>query len=145
MGPAVVLFTTWLLGRLAGALGLDVLDGWQPSLRVAVAAMFVLTGLAHFGSRRREMIEMVPAGLPRPALLVTATGVLELLGALGLLVPATASVAGWCLAVLVVAMFPANVHAARRGLNLGGKPVTPLPLRCVLQLVFVAAFVAAAA
>ena len=43
------------------------------------------------------------------------------------------------------AMFPANVHAARHGLNLGGKPVTPLPLRCVLQLVFVAACVAAAA
>jgi uncharacterized membrane protein len=30
---------------------------------------------------------MVPPGLPEPALLVTATGVLELAGAAGLLVP----------------------------------------------------------
>jgi hypothetical protein len=41
-------------------------------------------------------------------------------------------------------MFPANVHAARRGLTLDGRPVTPLPARTALQVLFVAAAVAAA-
>ena len=44
--------------------------------------MFLLTGIAHFGSRRAGFVEMVPPRLPRPALLVTVTGVLELAGAL---------------------------------------------------------------
>jgi hypothetical protein len=41
----------------------------------------------------------------------------------------------------MLALFPANVSAARRGLKLGGRPVTPLPLRTLLQVVFVAAAV----
>ncbi|GIH48433.1 hypothetical protein [Microbispora rosea] len=43
-----------------------------------------------------------------------------------------------------VAMFSANVLAARRGLTLAGKPVTPLLARTALQVLFVAAAVAAA-
>jgi hypothetical protein len=40
-------------------------------------------------------------------------------------------------------MFPANVHAARAKLSLDGRPVTPLPQRTVLQVVFLAAVLAA--
>jgi uncharacterized membrane protein len=50
------------------------------------------------------------------------TGVLEFLGAVGLLVAKLRSVAGICLIVLLVAMFPANVRAARERLPLRGKP-----------------------
>ena len=80
---------------------------------------------------------MVPSVFPRPDLLVTATGVLEVLGAIGLLVPATKSLAGIGLILLLVAMFPANVAAAREQVPLRGKPPTPLPLRLFLQLVFI--------
>ncbi len=69
---------------------------------------------------------MVPPRLPRPDLLVTVTGVLELVGAVGLLVPATARLAAAGLGLLMLAMFPANVSAARRRLTLAGRPVTPL-------------------
>ena len=48
------------------------------------------------------------------------------------------------LALLLVALFPANVHAARAGLTLGGKPVTPIGLRAVLQIVFLTATLAVA-
>lgn len=44
----------------------------------------------------------------------------------------------------MLAMFPANVHAARTDGTLAGKPVTPLPQRTALQVLFVAAAVAAA-
>ncbi|WP_309232399.1 DoxX family protein [Micromonospora tarensis] len=114
-------------------------DAWHPALRVGLAVMFTLTAVAHFaGHRRADLIAMVPPRLPRPDLLVTLTAVLESAGAIGLLVPATARVAAAGLALLMLAMFPANVSAARRRLTLAGRPVTPLGQRTALQLVFVA-------
>jgi uncharacterized membrane protein len=47
------------------------------------------------------------------------------------------------LAALLLAVFPANVHAAREALTIGGAPATPLVARTVLQIVFLAAVIAA--
>jgi hypothetical protein len=41
-------------------------------------------------------------------------------------------------------MFPANVRAARHDLTLGGKTATTLPLRTLLQVIFIAALLVAA-
>ncbi|MGA4725964.1 DoxX family protein [Micromonospora taraxaci] len=143
MAPLIALLVGSALARVAGLAGISALDGWHPALRVGLALMFTLTAVAHFvGRRRADLIAMVPPRLPRPDLLVTATGVLELIGAIGLLVPATARIAAAGLALLMLAMFPANVSAARRRLTLAGRPVTPLAQRTALQLVFVAAAVA---
>ncbi|GAA3336097.1 DoxX family protein [Amorphoplanes nipponensis] len=140
MAPLVTLLAGTVLARLLGLLGVDALDGWLPALRVGLALMFLLTGLAHFGlGRRADLVAMVPPRLPRPELLVTLTGGLELAGAAGLLLPPTYRLAAGCLALLMLAMFPANVYAARHHVDLGGKPATPLPLRTALQVVFVAA------
>ena len=140
MAPLVALLAGTVLARLLGTLGADPLDGWLPALRVGLALMFVLTGLAHFGlGRRASLVAMVPPRLPRPELLVTVTGVLELAGAAGLLLPPTYRLAAVCLALLMLAMFPANVYAARHQVDLAGKPATPLPLRTALQVLFVAA------
>jgi uncharacterized membrane protein len=138
MAPLIALVVGTALSRLAGLAGVTTLDGWHPALRVGLALMFVLTGVAHFaGTRRADLIAMVPPALPRPDLLVTLTGVLEIVGALGLLVPGTARWAAAGLALLMLAMFPANVSAARRKLTLAGRPVTPLGRRTALQIVFV--------
>ena len=146
MAPLLTLVAGNALARLLGLLGVEALDGWWPALRVGLALMFLLTGAAHFGlGRRAALVAMVPPRLPRPDLLVTVTGVLELAGALGLLLPVTARLAAGCLAMLMVAMFPANYSAARRHLKLNGRPVTPLPARTLMQLTFVAAAVAVAA
>jgi uncharacterized membrane protein len=76
--------------------------------------MFFMTGTAHFApGMRRDMIAIVPPRLLAPALLVTVTGVLELLGAVGLLYPPTRVAAAGCLFLLMLAMFPANIYAAR--------------------------------
>jgi len=140
MAPLVTLLAGTVLARLLGLLGVDFLDGWPPALRVGLALMFVLTGLAHFGlGRRASLVAMVPPRLPRPELLVTVTGALELAGAAGLLLPATYRLAAACLALLMLAMFPANVYAARHQVDLAGKPATPLPLRTGLQVLYVAA------
>jgi uncharacterized membrane protein len=145
MAPLVFLVIGFVLARVAGLAGVDALDGWQPALRVGLAVMFVVTGLAHFAPRMRAgMIAMVPPRLPRPGVLVTVTGVLELAGAVGLLIPATARLAAGALALLMIAMFPANVSAARRKLSLGGRPVEPLGRRTVLQVLWVGLAVAVA-
>ncbi|WP_433370615.1 DoxX family protein [Actinoplanes sp. CA-142083] len=143
MAPLIALIAGTALARLVGMAGIDALDGWWPALRVGLALMFVLTGLAHFGlGRRQDLIAMVPPRLPRPDLLVTLTGVLELAGALGLLIPATARLAAAGLALLMILMFPANVSAARRKVQLGGRPATPLAVRTPMQLLFIGAAVA---
>ncbi|MGW0484786.1 DoxX family protein [Nonomuraea sp. NPDC003214] len=145
MVPFIALTGGFVVLRLLGVAGVDALDAWQPALRGALALMLAFTGVPHFlPSWRRDFAAMVPPVFPRPALLVTLTGVLELAGAAGLLIPRLAPYAGACLALLMIAMFPANVSAARRGLTLGGKPVTPLPARTALQVLFVAAAIASA-
>jgi uncharacterized membrane protein len=143
MAPLIVLATSFGLLRLAGLAGIGALDETSLPLRIAVALMFLLTASAHWGSKRADLVRMVPAWVPRPELAVTLTGVLEVVGAVGVLVPATAPYAAVGLAMLLVAMFPANVHAARAKLSIGGRPVTPLGPRSVMQVVFLAAVVGA--
>ena len=86
---------------------------------------------------------MVPRVFPRPDLMVSATGVFEILGGLGLVIPAVAPVAAACLVMLLIGLFPANVRAAREHLTIGGRPATALPLRALLQLVFIVAVLVA--
>jgi uncharacterized membrane protein len=136
MEPLIALVVGVVSARLVGLAGLDALDGWDPALRVGVALMFLLTTYAHFGPPlRAQLVEMVPPSLPRRATLVTVTGVLELAGAVGVLIPATAPWAAAGLVLLMVAMFPANVSAARRELGRGHA----LGPRTALQVVFIAA------
>ncbi|MET8863806.1 DoxX family protein [Nonomuraea sp. NPDC004580] len=146
MVPFIALTGGFVVLRLIGLAGVDILDGWQPALRGALALMFAFTGVPHFlPSWRRDFVAMIPPAIPHKELMVTLTGVLELAGAAGLLYPPLAPYAAIGLALLMLAMFPANVSAARRGLTLAGKPVTPLPTRTALQVLFIAAAVAAAA
>jgi uncharacterized membrane protein len=103
--------------------------------------MFVMTGVAHFvNPLRRDMIEIVPPGLPAAALLVTITGVLELVGAVGLLFPLTRAAAAACLFVLMLAMFPANIYASRMP-NPPKSMTSRLDVRTAEELVYLAAAV----
>jgi uncharacterized membrane protein len=114
MAVIVTLVLGTLAARLIGWLGVDYVDSWPQAVAVGLAAMFVMTGVAHFvPAMRRDMIAIVPPRLPAAGLLVTITGVLELLGAAGLLYPPTRVAAAVCLFVLMLVMFPANVYAAR--------------------------------
>ena len=140
MAPLFVLVVVSGLARLLGALGFTPLDSTRPALSVGLAAMFCLTASAHFTQpRRSSLIAMVPLALPRAHLLVTLTGVAEVAGAVGLLVPPTNRAAAGCLGLLLIALFPANVHAARAGVPLAGRPPTPLALRTLMQLIFLTA------
>ena len=69
---------------------------------------------------------------------MTLTGLFELIGAVGLLLPWAAPAAAYGLMLLLVAMFPANVHAACAGLQIGGRRASPLGWRLPLQIVWIA-------
>lgn len=132
---------------IAGQCGASFFASWPVGLRYALAGMFLLTASAHWGKRRPDLLRMVPPALGNAGAWVTVTGVLELAGALGLLIPSTARFAAVALSLLLLAMFPANVHAARIGGTLDGKPVMGVFPRSLLQLLFLgcAAAVALAA
>jgi uncharacterized membrane protein len=134
----IVLLVSWLLLRWAGALGVHPLASWHDSARYALAIMFLFTASAHFNKMRHDLARMIPSFFPKPLALVYLTGVLELLGAGGLLLTRFHSLAGICLILLLIVLFIANANAAQKHLTLRGKPVTPLWLRLPMQLFFIA-------
>lgn len=144
MAPLITLLTGSLAARAVGWFGVDYVGTWARALAVGLAAMFLLTGVAHFTPPlRRQLIAIVPPALPAPGVLVSATGVLELLGAAGLLLPATRSAAALCLLVLMLVMFPANIYAARMP-EPPEAMTTRLPLRTAEEVLYLAAAVAVA-
>jgi uncharacterized membrane protein len=143
MAPFIALMSSFLLFWGIGSLGWSYFDDWHTALQGAVAVMFLLTASAHWGKRRPDLIRMVPPAFPKPAAIVTITGYLEIAGAIGILIPVVSLAASIGLLLLLLAMFPANVFAARKKLTIGGKPVPQLAVRIVLQLVFIAAVVLA--
>jgi uncharacterized membrane protein len=137
----MVMVVAWIVFRILGfAGGVAVVDSWTQALRFALATMFVFTAASHFVPRtRNDLVRMVPPGLPVPGLLVAGTGVLELAGAIGLLLSGVVRIAAYGLIALLVAMFPANVHAARVQLAVAGRPAMPLVRRLLLQCFWIGA------
>ena len=143
MLPFIVLVIATMLLKAIGAAGVPLFSNWTWCLRGGLAVMFLLTASAHWGKQRADLVAMVARVFPRPDLMVSATGEFEIFGAVGLLIPAMAPVAATCLAMLLIALFPANIRAAREHLTIGGRPVTAWPLRTLLQLVLLAAVLVA--
>jgi uncharacterized membrane protein len=144
VAPLIVLAVSISVFWIAGRAGVTVFQDLGFVFRAALAVMFFLTASAHWGRRRPDLIRMVPPVFPRPDLLVTITGVLEILGAIGLLLPSTSRASSICLILLLAAVFPANVRAARQNLTIAGKHLPSLPVRSIIQLVFIATLIAAA-
>jgi uncharacterized membrane protein len=116
-------------------------------LRWLLAVGFVLAGLNHFRDPAFYLAIMPPA-LPWHRFLVDASGVLEVLGGLGVLLPATRRLAGWGLIALLIAVFPANLYSAESHAaipTLRAVPPVLLWVRLPFQAVFIAwAYYAAA-
>ena len=85
-------------------------------------------------------IAIMPPYLPWHLELVLISGVFEVLGGLGLLIPRTRRAAGWGVLALLIAVYPANIHMLVNEVYLPGMPesLTILWLRMPLQFVFAA-------
>ena len=104
-------------------------------LRWLLGLCFVAAGMNHFIAPR-FYLPIMPPFLPWPLALIYISGVAEILGGLGVLVPPARKLAGWGLIALLLAVFPANLYAAFHGA--GSIPPWILWARLPFQLVFIA-------
>lgn len=103
-------------------------------LRVVVALPLIISSMGHF-TRTAVLSGIVPPVFPHPDFWVAFTGILELFGAIGLLVPRTGKRATICVALLMIAIFPANVYAAHQ--TVGGLHMPGVLVRLVMQVVYI--------
>jgi uncharacterized membrane protein len=107
---------------------------WQRVALWFVFCWFLLGGIAHFAFTDLEA-RIVPPQVPDAQDVVLIVGFLELLGALGLLMPWTRRAAGWGLFLLTLAVTPANVYMLHIRDQFPNIPVWLLWLRLPLQAV----------
>lgn len=86
--------------------------------RVVLGVLFVLAGLLHFVVPEYYQAIMPPY-IPTPATLVAVSGLAEMAGGVGLLLPRWRQAAGIGLVVLLLAVLPANVEMLRQGRERG--------------------------
>ncbi len=137
MAPLFILVISFLVLRAIGMLGVRRLSSWKEAGLLAVVIMFLFTGSTHFTPMKHDYAAMLPGFVPMKVSIIHLTGALQILGAVGLLIPRTRRLAGISLALLLVAMFPGNVYAALNDVPFRGEPPTPLWLRTPIQLFFI--------
>lgn len=110
----------------------------QRTVTVGVATIFAIAGIAHF-LVPAPLTRMIPPYLPAHFALVLVSGLFEIAGGIGLLVPRLRRTAAWGLSALLVAILPANVymaiHPAEAGF--GAFPSLLLWIRILLLPVFI--------
>lgn len=95
----------------------------KDTLRGILAISMVVAGILHF-IQPEPFIRIVPDFLPAPAVLVYASGVIEILLGIGLLVSSVRRYAAWGLVILFIAVYPANLNMAINGIQIEGIPNT---------------------
>jgi uncharacterized membrane protein len=137
MASFFVLVISFLILRGVGWLGVKRLSSWRHAGRGALVIMLLFTGVSHFTSMKYDFAAMIPAPLPNDLWVIYLTRALEIAGAIGLLIPRTRKLAGVCLAVYLVAVFPANVYAALNEVPLRGEAPAPFWVRTLMQLLYI--------
>ena len=106
-------------------------------LRFGLAIAMITVGVLHF-AKPDGFVKIVPH--PLPALFaVYASGVFEMAGGIGLLIPRTRRAASIGLVMLYLAVLPANINMAVNHLSLGDTPIPDWALwvRLPFQAVFI--------
>ncbi len=108
-------------------------------LRWVLAVAMIAVGVLHFVNPT-PFIRIVPPPLPAAAM-VYLSGVFEIAGGVGILIPRVRRLSGIGLIALYVAVFPANIYMALNGIQLD--PANPAPtwaawVRLPFQVLFIA-------
>ncbi len=92
-------------------------------LFVAVTALlFAAAGTLHF-INTDLYLKIMPPYIPWHLAMVYLSGVAEIAGGLGLLVPSLRKPAAWGLVALLVAVFPANIYMAMDQIQVTSRPI----------------------
>lgn len=141
MKPFYVLITVFIISlfatRFATGDYLHFLSG-----KIAMAAMLIFTAVGHFAFTK-GMAMMVPDVIPFKKGVVYITGLLEIIFAVGLLIPQYVEVTSWALIVFLIVMVPGNIKAAMRHIDYqkatyNGPGPKYLWVRIPLQVLFIA-------
>jgi uncharacterized membrane protein len=91
--------------------------------RVLLALVFLAAGTLHL-FHPEFFMPIMPPWIPGPMACVIISGIAELAGGIGLLVPMREiqRAAGWGLLALLVAVFPANIYMATAHIRVNGFP-----------------------
>lgn len=122
---------------------LTVLGRWNATFRVpaptrakvGLSLFFLFTAIGHF-IRTEEMAAMLPASAPYRVELIYITGILELLGAIGVWIPRLSKLTGFLLILMLIGILPANIYSAVNRVDFGGHGAGPayLLVRIPFQL-----------
>jgi uncharacterized membrane protein len=106
--------------------------------RLLLGVFFVTAGIFHF-IHTSFYLKIMPSYLPLHLELVYISGVFEILGGVGVMIPALQRSAGYGLVALLIAVFPANINMAVNNIQIDGIAIAPalLWLRLPLQLVLI--------
>jgi uncharacterized membrane protein len=108
----------------------------QVVLRVVVALPLLISGvLLHF-FRASLTASIIPPFFPARLFLAILTGIFEIAGAIGLFVPRSRRAAAFWIAIMMVAIFPANIYSA--GQVIDGFKFPSVPIRLAMQIVYIA-------
>ncbi len=124
-----------LLLLLVPYLVLTLLGKWNSTFqiaspkraRVGLSLFFLFTSIGHF-IKTGEMAEMLPPSVPYRTGLIYLTGILELLGAIGVWIPRLMRLTGFLLIFMLIGILPANIYSALNRVDFGGHGAGPIYL-----------------
>lgn len=87
--------------------------------RGLLAAAYGLAGVAHL-TRPGGFVAITPLWVPAPETVIALTGMAEIAGAIGLMIPPLRRAAGMGLALYALCVWPANFNHALNDIALGG-------------------------
>ncbi|WP_299901999.1 hypothetical protein [uncultured Aquimarina sp.] len=141
MKPLIVLLSTFIIAVFTVKIATTTYD-LTLSARIAMSIMLCFTAIGHFVFTK-GMAMMIPQFIPFKTNLVYMTGFLEILLAIGLLVPYSKTISGWTLILFLLVMLPMNIYAAVHQIDyqkgtFGGNGLSYLWFRVPLQFLFIA-------
>lgn len=99
---------------------MDVESNGRTIARLLLALAYAAVGVIHLKSPE-GFLPIMPDWVPWPREVVLATGLAEIAGAIGLMIPRLRRAAAWGLAAYAVCVFPANIKHAAEAIALGGQ------------------------
>ena len=140
MKPLIVLIIVF--GISAGTLKLTTHRyDLQLSSRIAMSSMLLFTAIGHF-MFTKGMTMLIPDFIPFKKEMVYLTGIIEIVAALGLLIPGLRVLIAWLLILFFLLLLPSNIKASINHIDiekgtLNGNGLNYLWFRIPLQLFFI--------
>ena len=110
MKPLFVLLGAFIISLLVIKLFTKTFD-FPLSGRIAMTVMLAFTAIGHFAFTK-GMTMMLPDFIPFKTEVIYLTGVIEIIAAVGLLIPGLRVWTGWALILFFVLLLPGNIKAA---------------------------------